>query len=182
MVILRWQHLAAARDVMTDDLQEKCMSKTRMSCHFIVQNAQCLHLNLTDCFSLIGAASLCCSSTHSCCCAHRSALPLPFSSNALFHSVAPSFFTCTTERARQSFALAHFPSFICSLLPGCSRQLPFSHPHLSSSSLPQQRPPPVTALHCTKALTTLSSICSDTCHHSTALQPSHCSAFSPKTH
>lgn len=148
MVVLRWQQLTTPRDVMTDDLQENCMSKTRMSCHFIIHNAQCLHLKLTDFFSLIGALRHCVVSRLTRCCAHRSALPLLFSSNALFHFhwVAPSFFTCTTELARQSFALAHFPLVYLLIAAWLftTTSLPLSPPLLFFSSTTT-----FTSCHCT---------------------------------
>jgi hypothetical protein len=105
VVILRWQHLTAPRDVMTDDLQEKCMSRTRMSCHFIIHNAQCLPLNLAYRSSLTGPASPCCSSPHLCCCTHR-----PCSSvqtRAFTRTLLPS--SHAQLNACQCFALAHFP-------------------------------------------------------------------------
>ena len=115
-----------ARDVMTDDLQEQCMSRTRMSCISLFTSLKCLPFILACLFSLIGA------DLFLICAVALTDPPRPCSSvqtRSFTRSCLPSI-TCTTEGACQCFALAHFPLFTCSLLPGCSRQLlSFPPPH-----------------------------------------------------
>jgi hypothetical protein len=79
-----------------------------------------------------------------------------------------------STRISASFALAHFPLFTCSLLPGCS---PVHHNNFfliptSPVLLFHTNIHLLLSLHCIKALILLAAIC-----NSTALHPSHCTTF-----
>ena len=174
-----------ARDVMTDDLQEQCMSRTRMSCHFIIlsQCTTCTITCITHCrwsaFFLDSLVLL-----------HSLARPDPalqFSSSPVFHPVTPSFFTCTTQRASVLHlgALSAVYLLIAAWLFTGSPQQLLPHPHLSCSSLLHQHPPsPVTALHQGIDTSVLAAIYSDTPppRHCTPLVPPHPRTFLHPTH
>lgn len=166
---------------MTDEFQEQCMSRTRVSYHFTIPS-QCTRVSLTVAVSP-------CFSTHFVP-LHSLVRPDPalqFSPNALFHSLAPSFFTCTTQRAsvHRLGALSAVYLLIAAWLFTSSPQQLLPHPHLSCSSLLHQHPPPpVTALHQGIDTSVLAAICSDTPppHHCTPIVPPHPLTFLHPTH
>lgn len=176
MVILRWQLLTPPRDVMTDDLLEICMSKTRMSYHFIIHNAQCLLLKLAyRCHSL----ALChLVAPRLTCAVALTGLARQFKrALSLGRSFLLHMHNSTTERGPILHLGALFV-FTCSLLLGCSPQQLL----IPTSPVLLFRIIHLLSLHHTKALATLASICSGTTHHTTthhttALPPTHCNAF-----